>query len=52
MMDFIIIGSGPGGCACASTLIEKGYSVLLFEKFDGGNNSLNGGEAETEVIVF
>jgi cholesterol oxidase len=30
--DFIIIGSGFGGSACALRLAEKGYKVLIIEK--------------------
>lgn len=33
MFDIIIIGAGPAGCTAAKTLSEKGYKVLLTEKF-------------------
>lgn len=33
MYDVIIIGAGPTGCTAAKTLSEKGYKVLLAEKF-------------------
>ncbi len=33
MYDVIIIGAGPSGSAAAKTLAEKGYKVLLTEKF-------------------
>lgn len=33
MCDVIIIGAGPAGCTAAKTLSEKGYKVLLAEKF-------------------
>ena len=50
-MDFIIVGAGPGGCACARSLIEQGYSVLLLERSDSGNNDLEGGLASKETIM-
>lgn len=33
MYDAIIIGAGPSGSTAAKTLAEKGYKVLLTEKF-------------------
>ena len=33
MYDVIVIGAGPTGCTAAKTLSEKGYKVLLAEKF-------------------
>ena len=33
MYDVIIAGAGPAGCTAAKTLAEKGYKVLLAEKF-------------------
>lgn len=33
MYDVIVIGAGPTGCTAAKTLSEKGYKVLLVEKF-------------------
>lgn len=33
MYDVIVIGAGPAGCSAAKTLSEKGYEVLLVEKF-------------------
>lgn len=33
MYDVIIIGAGPSGSTAAKTLAEKGYKVLLTEKF-------------------
>lgn len=33
MYDVIIIGAGPAGCTAAKVLSEKGYKVLLAEKF-------------------
>ncbi|MCM1050207.1 MAG: NAD(P)/FAD-dependent oxidoreductase [Clostridiales bacterium] len=33
MYDVIVIGAGPAGCTAAKTLAEKGYKVLLVEKF-------------------
>ncbi|HEY5610659.1 MAG TPA: NAD(P)/FAD-dependent oxidoreductase [Thermoanaerobaculia bacterium] len=32
MLDFIVIGGGPGGSTAATLLARKGYSVLLLEK--------------------
>ena len=32
--DVIVIGAGPTGCTAAKTLSEKGYKVLLVEKFE------------------
>ena len=50
-MDYIVVGAGPGGCSCARTLVEHGHSVLLLERFDGGNNEIDPSNAETEVII-
>ncbi len=33
MYDVIVIGAGPSGCCAAKTLAEKGYNVLIAEKF-------------------
>lgn len=33
MYDVIIAGAGPAGCTAAKVLAEKGYRVLLVEKF-------------------
>lgn len=33
MYDVIVVGAGPAGCTAAKTLAEKGYKVLLTEKF-------------------
>lgn len=33
MYDVIVIGAGPTGCTAAKALSEKGYKVLLIEKF-------------------
>lgn len=33
MYDVIVVGAGPAGCTAAKTLAEKGYKVLLMEKF-------------------
>ena len=33
MYDVIVIGAGPSGSTAAKTLAEKGYKVLLTEKF-------------------
>ena len=33
MYDVIIIGAGPSGSTAAKILAEKGYKVLLIEKF-------------------
>ena len=33
MYDVIVIGAGPAGCTAAKALAEKGYEVLLVEKF-------------------
>lgn len=33
MFDIIVIGAGPAGSTAAKTLAEKGYSVLMVEKF-------------------
>ena len=33
MYDVIVVGAGPAGCTAAKTLAEKGYKVLLVEKF-------------------
>lgn len=33
MYDVIVVGAGPAGCTAAKTLAEKGYHVLLVEKF-------------------
>ncbi len=33
MYDVIVIGAGPSGSTAAKTLAEKGYQVLLIEKF-------------------
>lgn len=33
MYDVIVIGAGPAGCTAAKTLAERGYRVLLTEKF-------------------
>lgn len=33
MYDVIVIGAGPTGCTAAKMLSEKGYKVLLLEKF-------------------
>ncbi|PJC62258.1 MAG: all-trans-retinol 13,14-reductase, partial [Flavobacteriales bacterium CG_4_9_14_0_2_um_filter_32_27] len=37
--DFVIIGSGLGGLACAYILASEGYSVVVLEKNHqiGGN---------------
>ena len=33
MYDVIVVGAGPAGCTAAKALAEKGYNVLLVEKF-------------------
>ena len=33
MYDVIVIGAGPAGSTAAKVLAEKGYQVLLLEKF-------------------
>lgn len=33
MYDVIVIGAGPAGCTAAKTLSDKGYKVLLTERF-------------------
>lgn len=33
MTDVIVVGAGPAGCTAAKTLAERGYRVLLVEKF-------------------
>ncbi len=33
MYDVIAVGAGPAGCTAAKALAEKGYNVLLVEKF-------------------
>ena len=37
MVDAVIVGSGPGGCAAADVLTAAGWSVVIFEK---GRNHL------------
>ena len=33
MYDVIVVGAGPAGCTASKVLAEKGYQVLLVEKF-------------------
>ncbi|MBD5393963.1 MAG: NAD(P)/FAD-dependent oxidoreductase [Lachnospiraceae bacterium] len=33
MYDVIVVGAGPAGCTASKALAEKGYKVLLVEKF-------------------
>ena len=33
MYDVIVVGAGPAGCTASKVLAEKGYRVLLVEKF-------------------
>ncbi len=33
MYDVIVVGAGPAGCTAAKALADKGYKVLLVEKF-------------------
>ena len=33
MYDVIVVGAGPAGCTASKVLAEKGYKVLLVEKF-------------------
>ena len=33
MYDVIVVGAGPAGCTASNVLAEKGYKVLLVEKF-------------------
>ena len=33
MYDVIVVGAGPAGCTASKVLAEKGYKVLLLEKF-------------------
>ena len=33
MYDVIVVGAGPAGCTASKILAEKGYKVLLVEKF-------------------
>ena len=33
MYDVIVVGVGPAGCKASKVLAEKGYKVLLVEKF-------------------
>lgn len=40
--DAIVVGAGPGGCACAALLQKRGMKVLLLEKNDRvGGKALN-----------
>jgi flavin-dependent dehydrogenase len=34
MYDIIVIGAGPTGCTAAKTLSDKGFKVLVVEKFE------------------
>lgn len=43
-VDTIVIGSGPGACACANLLAQSGYKVLMLEqhtKTGGGTHSFS-----------
>ena len=33
MYDVIVVGAGPAGCTASKVLAEKGYEVLMVEKF-------------------
>ena len=33
-MDVCVIGAGPSGLVCAKTLLERGYSVVVYESTD------------------
>jgi len=49
--DFGIIGSGPAGFTSALLAVEKGYSVVLFEKENIGGVCLNKGCIPTKTIM-
>ncbi len=52
--DVIVIGAGNGGLACASTLVEHGKKVAVFEKHNipgGCGTSFRRGRFEFEVAL-
>ena len=49
--DVIVIGSGPGGYACAFYLADHGKNVLLIEKEDLGGVCLNRGCIPSKALL-
>jgi phytoene dehydrogenase-like protein len=57
MKKVVVIGSGPGGSACAALLASRGYDVTLLEqnRFIGGKCSTyeeNGFKVDTGIHMF
>ena len=48
--DYIVVGAGPSGCACARKLAQSGSTVALIERGTTSNSLANGGNAEVEAL--
>ncbi|NLW78000.1 MAG: NAD(P)-binding protein [Ruminococcaceae bacterium] len=46
-----VVGSGPAGLYAAATLLQKGYSVALFESADALGGSLRGDDRVRDVLA-
>jgi geranylgeranyl reductase family protein len=48
--DVIIVGAGPGGCACAISLADSGLSVCLIEKSSFPRDKICGDALSPDVL--
>jgi hypothetical protein len=49
--DYIVVGAGPSGCACARKLAQSGSTVALIERGTTSNSLANAGNAEVETLT-
>lgn len=52
MLDYVIIGAGPAGCACALMLAEAGKKVCILEKNPAGCRKVCGDGLNSVCVRF